>query len=94
MAKVKVLDFWAQWCNPCRAMLPAIESLMEEHNHEGSDIEISKIDVDTNPELTEQYSIRSIPTLIFLKDGEEFDRKSGVQSKEKIVSKINEALSV
>jgi thioredoxin 1 len=94
MAKVKVLDFWAQWCGPCRAMGPAIESLMEEHNHEGSDVEILKIDVDTNPELTEQYNIRSIPTLIFLKDGEEFDRKSGVQSKEKIVSKINEALSV
>lgn len=94
MAKIQVLDFWAPWCNPCRAMSPTIESLMQEHNHEGSNIEISKIDVDTNPQLTEKYSIRSIPTLVFLKDGEEFDRKSGVQTKEKIMGKINEALSL
>lgn len=94
MTKIKVLDFHAKWCGPCRAMGPAIESLMEEHNSEGSDIEILKIDVDTNPELTEKYNIRSIPTLVFLKDEEEFDRKSGVQTKDKIVEKINEALSV
>jgi thioredoxin 1 len=94
MAKVKVLDFYAEWCGPCRAMSPAINSLMEEHNREGSDVEISKVDVDKNPELTEKYNIRSIPTLVFLKDDEEFDRKSGAQPKDKIVDKINEALSI
>jgi len=94
MKKLQVLDFYADWCNPCRAMLPAIEALMEEHNIEGSDIEIKKVNVDKEPELTEKYGIRSIPVLVFLKDGEEFTRTAGTQTKDKIVDKINEALSI
>jgi thioredoxin 1 len=93
MKKVQVLDFYAEWCGPCRAMSPAVEALMAEHNIEGSDIEIKKVNVDKEPVLTEKYGIRSIPVLVFLKDGEEFTRTVGAQSKDKIVTKINEALA-
>jgi len=74
-------------------MGPAIDSLMLEHNVEGSEIEIKKVNVDKEPVLTEKYGIRSIPVLVFLKDGEEFTRTVGAQSKDKIVTKINEALA-
>ena len=92
--KVQVLDFYADWCGPCRVMTPAIESLMNEHNSEGSDVEIKKANVDQEPDLTAKYSIRSIPTLIFVKDGVEAERLSGVQSKEVISNKINELLKL
>ena len=74
MAKVQVLDFYAEWCGPCKAMEPAIESLMTEYNVEGSDVEIKKVNVDNEHELTQKYNIKGIPTLIFLKDGEEAHR--------------------
>lgn len=93
MSKIQVLDFYADWCNPCRVMLPAIDSLMLEHNVEGSGVEIKKVNVDKEPVLTEKYKIISIPVLVFLKDGEEFARTVGAQSKDKIVTKINEALA-
>jgi thioredoxin 1 len=93
MSKIQVLDFYAEWCGPCRAMGPAIDSLMLEHNVEGSEIEIKKVNVDKEPVLTEKYGIKSIPVLVFLKDGEEFTRTVGAQSKDKIVTKINEALA-
>ena len=92
MAKVQVLDFYAEWCGPCKAMGPAIEALMTEHNIEGSDVEIKKVNVDNEPELTQKYNIRGIPTLIFLKDGEEASKMSGNQSKAKITEMINEVL--
>jgi len=92
MAKIQVLDFYAEWCGPCKAMGPAIESLMTEHNVEGSDVEIKKVNVDNEPELTQKYNIRGIPTLIFLKDGEEASKVSGNQSKAKITEMINEVL--
>jgi len=91
--KVQGLDFYADWCGPCRAMIPAIEALMTEHNVEGSNVEIKKINVDSEPELTAKYEIRSIPVLVFLKDGEVIQKSVGVQPKDKIVAKINEALA-
>ena len=93
MAKVQVLDFYAEWCQPCKAMGPAIEALMIEHNREGSDVEIKKINIDNEPELAEKYGIRSIPTLIFLKDGTEASKVSGNQTKSKIVEMINKVLA-
>lgn len=88
MAKFEVLDFYADWCGPCRAMSPAIQSLMEEYNKEGSDVEIKKVNVDSDPDLTTKFSIRSIPTLVFLKDGVEMDRMNGAVSKDKILEKL------
>jgi thioredoxin 1 len=92
MAKLQVLDFYAEWCGPCAAMGPAIESLMTEYNVEGSEVEIKKVNVDNEPELTQKYNIRGIPTLIFLKDGVEAFKISGNQTKSKIREIITEIL--
>jgi thioredoxin 1 len=92
MAKLQVIDFYAEWCGPCKAMGPAIEALALEYNVEGSDIEIKKANVDQEKELSQKYAIRSIPTLIFLKDGEQADKLVGLQTKDSIRNKINEVL--
>ena len=92
MAKVEVIDFYADWCGPCKAMAPAVNSLIQEF--EGNEtVEIKKINVDEDPTTTQKYEIRGIPTLVFLKDGEVAHRVSGVQSKEKISAMIGEILA-
>lgn len=93
MAKVELIDFYAEWCGPCKVMTPAIESLMEKYNVEGSDVEVKKSNVDQESELASKYSVRSIPTLVFLKDGVEADRVVGVQSKDALSNKIEELLA-
>lgn len=94
MAKLEVIDFYAEWCGPCKAMGPVIEALALEYNVDGSDIEIRKANVDKEPELSQKYSVRSIPTLIFLKDGEQTDKMVGLQTKDSIKNKINEVLEM
>jgi thioredoxin 1 len=94
MAKLEVIDFYAEWCGPCKAMGPAIEALALEYNVEGSDIEIKKANVDQEKELSQKYAVRSIPTLIFLKDGEQADKLVGLQTKDSIRNKINEVLEM
>jgi thioredoxin 1 len=92
MTKLQVIDFHADWCGPCKAMSPAIDALALEYNVEGSDIEIKKSNVDNESELSQKYSVRSIPTLIFLKDGEQVDKMVGLQTKDSIKNRINEIL--
>jgi thioredoxin 1 len=93
MAKrIELIDFHAEWCGPCKVMNPIINSLMEEYNKDGSDVEIKKSDVDEETDLAAEYGIRSIPTLVFLKDGSEVYRISGTQRKEELVNKIEELL--
>jgi thioredoxin 1 len=93
MKKIEVLDFTAKWCSPCRAMMPTIDSLIEEYNKEGSDVEIRKIDVDEDSQLPHKYEVRSIPTFVFLSDGVEIDRIRGAISKDDIVKRIQLAQS-
>jgi thioredoxin 1 len=71
-----LLDFWAEWCGPCRMVGPIIDQLAEEN----PEINIGKINVDDNNELAAKYGIRSIPTILILKDGEVIDKVSGAKS--------------
>jgi thioredoxin 1 len=79
---LSILDFWATWCGPCRAMKPTIEKLKEKYN-------IVEYDVDKFPTEAEQYSVYSVPTLVFVKDGKEVDRLCGLVSKTKIEETAN-----
>ena len=69
-----LVDFWAEWCPPCKAMEPTIEALSEEL---AASVKIVKLDVDSNPGITVQYNVRSMPTLIIFKDGQAVDLKVG-----------------
>lgn len=70
-----VVDFWAEWCGPCRMVGPIIEQLAEEN----PDVNIGKVNVDENNALAAKYGIRSIPTILILRDGEVIDRVSGAK---------------
>jgi len=76
---VKILDFWAQWCGPCKFMEPIIDEIEKEH---GSKIQVEKINVDEKQDIAAKYQVMSIPTYIFLKDGKEQERIIGATSKE------------
>lgn len=85
-----MVDFWATWCGPCQMLGPVIEQLAEEY--EEQDVMIGKVDVDENPALAQRYGVMSIPTVVFFKDGEEFDRKVGTMAFEAYADTLDEAL--
>ena len=84
-----VIDFWAEWCGPCRKVAPIIDELSVEY--EGKAV-IGKCDVDGNSEITSKFGIRNIPTVIFLKNGEVVDKLVGAQTKAAFVEKIEKYL--
>ncbi len=87
--KPVVLDFWAEWCGPCRMIGPIVEELATEY--EGRVI-IGKVDVDNNDEVTSKYGIRNIPTILFIKDGEIVDKQVGAAQKAVLIGKIDNLL--
>ena len=84
--KPVMIDFWAEWCGPCRMIAPIVEDLSKEYD--GKAI-VLKCDVDENPDIALKFSIRNIPTLVFIKNGELVDKLVGAVQRSKIVEKLD-----
>lgn len=80
-----VVDFWATWCGPCKAMAPTIDALATDY---ADTVKVGKLNVDENPNISAEYGIRSIPTTLFIKNGEVVDKLVGNQPKPKFVEII------
>ena len=81
-----LVDFWATWCAPCRMIAPVLEEIAEE---QAEAVRIVKVGVDNNPELSNRFRIRNIPTLLFFKGGELKDQVVGLTSKADLISRLN-----
>lgn len=88
---IVLVEFWADWCGPCKSMMPILDQLSRRYLDEG--VSIGKINVDKNQELATRYGIRGIPTLILFKDGEIVESKIGVTSFSDLSSSIQELLN-
>ncbi len=84
-----IVDFWAQWCGPCRMLHPVMEELEKDFAEKAK---ITKVDVDSNPQISAKYGVRSIPTVLFIKGGEVVDKQVGVVPKKVFAEKINAIL--
>jgi len=87
--KVVMIDFWAEWCGPCRMISPIVDEMSAEFDGKAV---IGKVNVDENPGITAKLKIRNIPTLLFFKNGAEVDKIVGAASKASITSKLNSLL--
>lgn len=85
---IKILDFYAEWCGPCKTMSPILDQIEDELD----DVIIEKYDVEENEEIVEDYGIRSVPTLVFIKDDEIVSKHVGSLSKEKLLAIINKII--
>ena len=84
-----LVDFWAEWCGPCKAIAPSLEELSDEMANK---LKIVKINVDENPTISQTYSIRSIPALMIFKDGKKISEKMGALPKSALQSWVNETI--
>ena len=81
-----MVDFFAEWCGPCKMMAPIVDELAEENKGKWK---VGKCDIDKNPELAQKFSVQSIPTVLFFKDGQVVDKVVGFQSKEALAAKLD-----
>ena len=84
--KPVLVDFWAEWCGPCKMIAPSVEKISEEYSDK---LKVGKLDVDSNPNISSTFGIRSIPTLLIFKNGAPVDQIVGAVSKEVISSKVD-----
>ena len=87
--KPVVMDFWAEWCGPCRMIAPIVDEAAKEYEEK---VVVGKIDIDNNPNITVQFGIRNIPTLLFFKGGELVDKHVGAIRKPDLAEKIDKLL--
>lgn len=83
--KLTVIDFWAEWCGPCRAIGPVIEELSKEY---AGRVNVGKVNVDNNPDVSVKYGITSIPAILFIKGGQVVDKQIGAVPKSVLDKKI------
>ena len=84
--KPAMVDFWAEWCGPCRIIAPIVEEMSKEYKEKAV---IGKVDVDANPEIAQKFGIRNIPTVLFFKGGEMVDKQVGAVPKGSLTGKLD-----
>lgn len=87
--KPMLVDFWAVWCGPCKKMGPVVAALAEKYDGQ---VLVGKVDVDENPELATEYNIRSIPTLLYIKNGQKVDTTVGAIPQSEVEARIQALL--
>ena len=90
-SKPVLVDFWAQWCTPCRMLAPTVEAVAQQFSDSAN---VVKLNVDDNPSTAQRYGIKGIPTLILFREGKEVERVVGATSKESITRMIDKYVSV
>jgi thioredoxin 1 len=87
--KPVLVDFWAEWCGPCKMIAPVLDEIAKE---KGDSVKVGKIDIDKNQSLSFKYNVRAIPTLLFFKNGQVVDQVTGMTSKKDLLGRL-EALA-
>ena len=84
-----LVDFWAEWCGPCKMLTPAIEEIAQEYKGR---VKVGKLNVDNAPEIASRYGVTSIPTLLFIRNGNVIEQHVGMLAKKVLIAKIDQVL--